>query len=144
MTKRNWILGAPLLAWALCAPLAGCRDQSGYAIDPAVVEKPLPTRDAPVDVALAGAGGEIFQKRCVACHKLGPGVAVGPDLSAVYARREPAWIQAMMLNPDSMLRVDSVARALLYQYQVPMLDTELSEPQARAVLEFLRAQPTPR
>jgi mono/diheme cytochrome c family protein len=139
MKKRNWILAAPLVAWALQAPLAGCSDRGGYAIDPAVAERPLPTRDAPVDAALARAGEELFQKRCVACHKLGPGVAVGPDLSAVFARRDPAWIQAIVLNPDSMLRVDSVARALLYQYQVPMIDTGLSEPEARAVLEFLRA-----
>jgi mono/diheme cytochrome c family protein len=84
-------------------------------------------------------GAVVFQDRCVACHKLGPGVAVGPDLLGVAQRRDPVWIRGMVLNPDSMLRTDSVARALLYRYQVPMIDTGIGEPEFRALLEFLRS-----
>jgi mono/diheme cytochrome c family protein len=131
------LIGGALAGWSACA------DGEGYGIDGSVVERPLPAPGAPVDTALARAGGRVFQDRCVACHKLGPGVAVGPDLLGVFERREPAWIHAMVSNPDSMLRADSVARALLYSYQVPMIDTELGEAEVRAVMEFLRVQRSP-
>jgi mono/diheme cytochrome c family protein len=120
--------------------LAACGDRpGGYGIDPSVADRPFPAADAPLDSALARAGADVFQDRCVACHKLGPGVAVGPDLRGVVERRDPVWIRGMVLNPDSMLRTDSVARALLYRYQVPMIDTGIGEPEFRALLEFLRA-----
>jgi mono/diheme cytochrome c family protein len=92
-----------------------------------------------VDDALARAGADVFQDRCVACHKLGPGVAVGPDLTGVTKRREPEWLRGMVLSPDSMLRADSIARTLLAEYKVPMIDTGLGEPEFRALLEFLRS-----
>jgi hypothetical protein len=43
----------------------------------------------------------------------------------------------MVARPDSMLRVDGVAQALLLEYQVPMLNRELDEARVRAILEFL-------
>jgi mono/diheme cytochrome c family protein len=138
---RRLLIGASLTA------VLACGDERGYGIDAAVADRPLPERGTPVDTALARAGGLVFHDRCVACHKLGPGLAVGPDLLGVFERREAGWIRAMVSNPDSMLRTDSIARALLYSYQVPMIDTELGEPEVRAVMEFLRAQrrapPTP-
>jgi mono/diheme cytochrome c family protein len=142
--NRNKSRYARLLLIAAWTPGSwACSDRAADGIDPSVSQRPLPAADAPVDTALARAGGEVFQRRCVACHKLGPGVAVGPDLTGVFERREPAWIHAMITRPDSMLRTDSVARALLYSYQVPMIDLELGEPEVRAVMEFLRAQPPP-
>lgn len=119
----------------------GCGEGGGsrYEIDPGVAHRPLPGAGAPVDDALARAGADVFQDRCVACHKLGPGVAVGPDLTGVTERREPEWLRGMVLNPDSMLRADSTARALLAEYKVPMIDTGLGEPEFRALLEFLRS-----
>src|SRR5687767_6479396 len=120
MTLRARRLCRRLLWCAALAAQAGCSDAPRYQIDPSVVERPLPGPDTPLDSVLVQTGSEIFRDRCLACHKLGPGVAVGPDLSGVTLRREPAWIRAMVMNPDSMLRTDSVARALLYQYQVPM------------------------
>jgi mono/diheme cytochrome c family protein len=96
-----------------------------------------------VDAELARAGAEVFRLKCAACHKLGPGVAVGPDLSGVTDRRAPEWLRGMILHPDSMLRADPDARALLAVYSVPMLDTRIGEAAFRAVLEYLRSQPTP-
>jgi mono/diheme cytochrome c family protein len=128
-----------LLAVALALSAACGEGGRGYGIDPAVARRPLPGADAPVDETLARAGAAVFQDRCVACHKLGPGVAVGPDLSGVTERRTPEWIRGMVLSPDSMLRTDSTARALLAEYQVPMMDPRIGEPEFRALLEFLRS-----
>ena len=98
----------------------------------------LPAPDAPVDDRMANAGAEIFRRQCSACHGIGEGVVIGPDLHGVTERRDMRWIRGMIAEPDSMLRVDSIARALLVEYTVPMLDRELDDARVRAVIEFLR------
>lgn len=130
-----------LVSLLLVAVLAAGCERRGFDIDPSVVERPLPGPETPVDTALARAGAGVYQARCVACHKLGEGVAVGPDLRGVAEKRDPVWLRGMILNPDSMLRTDSLARALLARYRVPMMDPGIGEPEFRAVLEFLRTQP---
>lgn len=86
---------------------------------------------------MADVGAELFRRNCVACHSVGGGSVVGPDLRGVTTRRTPEWIRGMIARPDSMLRVDSVAQALLVHYQVPMLNRELDAARVRAVMEFL-------
>jgi len=86
---------------------------------------------------MADVGAELFRRNCVACHSVGGGDVVGPDLSGVTRRRSPDWIRGMIARPDSMIRVDPVAGALLIQYQVPMPNRRLDPARVRAVVEFL-------
>ncbi len=66
-------------------------------------------------------GEAIFAaKGCVACHKVGGGKLVGPDLKGVTARRDVNWIKKMILRPDVMVKEDEVARKLLAETFVPM------------------------
>src|SRR5687768_2260572 len=56
---------------------------------------------APEDVAK---GEEVFTaKGCPACHKVGAGKLVGPDLKGVTQRRDEKWIAKMILRPDVMV-----------------------------------------
>lgn len=118
------------------ALVAGC--ERGPTLDPALANAPLPALESPVDDALADAGAWYFQRNCVACHSVGGGDAVGPDLAGVTERRSLPWIEAMVRRPDSMVVADSVARDLLGRYQVPMIDRGLDGARIRAILEFLR------
>lgn len=115
--------------------MAGCDPQLG--VEPGWADRPLPAPDHRVDDAMADVGAELFRRNCVACHSLGGGSVVGPDLKGVTLRRSQPWIRGMVARPDSMLRVDTVAQALLATYQVPMLNRELDPARVRAVLEFL-------
>jgi len=91
-----------------------------------------------LDHELAEEGAEVFSVKCSACHKLEERY-VGPPLGDVTERRTPEFIMNMILNPDEMVARHPEVKALLAQYYTPMPDQQLTEQDARAVLEYLRA-----
>ena len=92
----------------------------------------------PLDDALATTGEEIFTTKCTACHKMEER-HVGPPLKGVTEKRTPEWIMNMILNPDEMTKNDPDATALLVEYNLsPMANQNLTEDDARAVLEYFR------
>jgi len=92
-----------------------------------------------IDAALAQRGQELFTVKCSACHKMGERY-VGPALGDVTERRTGAYIMNMILNPDEMIQMHPEAKALFAQFMTPMANQNLTEDEARAVLEFLRTQ----
>ena len=88
------------------------------------------------------AGTYLFQSRCAACHTVGKGDAVGPDLAGVTTRREHAWLVQYLRAPDQMLAAqDPIAVALSAQYKnVPMPNLRLSNDEIDIVLSYLEAQ----
>ena len=95
----------------------------------------------------ADAGKQIFQEKCTACHTIGNGPLVGPDLKGVTARRPREWLEQWIAAPDAMLaKKDPVATELLHQFHdVPMANLGLSASDVTAVLAFLEtaaAQPS--
>lgn len=91
----------------------------------------------PIDPELAEKGGKVFEEKCSACHKLDERY-VGPALRGVTTRRTPEWIMNMILNPQGMLQEDPTAQELLAEYFVPMTFQNVSQADARAILEYLR------
>ena len=100
-----------------------------------------PIRDLEIgnlDPTLADAGAEIFAVKCSACHKLDERY-VGPALRSVTERRTPEYIMNMILNPEEMVKSHPVAKQLFAEYNfTPMANQQLTEEDARAVLEYLR------
>ncbi|TFG66630.1 MAG: c-type cytochrome [Gemmatimonadales bacterium] len=91
-----------------------------------------------LDPTLAEAGAELFSVKCSACHKLGERY-VGPDLSEVTGRRTPEYVMNMILNPEEMVANHPVAKQLFAEFNyTPMANQQLTEEDARAVLEYLR------
>lgn len=90
-----------------------------------------------IDAELAAKGEEVFTQKCTACHKMDKR-HVGPGLAGVIDRRNPTWVMNMILNPDNMVKEDPVAKALLAEYLSPMANQNLTEEEARSVLEYFR------
>ncbi len=108
---------------------------------PPSAASPWPAPGAPVDTALADAGARLYGRTCAACHPAAGGRAAGPDLVGVLLRRDTAWVRGMVQEPDSMLRVDPLARALFAEYGTAMRDTGLTDRELRAVVEYMRTLP---
>lgn len=53
--------------------------------------------------AMAQSGEEIFAKNCVACHTIGSGNLVGPDLKGVEERRSIDWIGQFILSSEKLI-----------------------------------------
>jgi len=104
---------APTPAAAPAAPVV--------AAAPAKTEIEVPAftvSTAPADIEK---GKEAFAaKGCVACHKVGGGRLVGPDLKGVYARRDETWLKKMILRPDVMVKEDETAKKLFAEFLTPM------------------------
>ena len=86
-------------------------------------------------------GEALFQQKCVACHTIGQGDRVGPDLAGVSQRRYHAWLIRWIAAPDQMLaRGDPVAKALYRKYRnLPMPNQGLTAEQVAAVVAYLEA-----
>lgn len=128
---RNSAVDNPEFLAARIGTLLGWRDdvkQPTYAD-----AKPLSVDD----------GKRLFQSRCSACHSLGRGDAVGPDLAGVSARRERAWLTRYIQEPDAMLKAgDPVASTLFVKYRkVRMPNLKLGASEVDAIVAYL-ATPT--
>ncbi len=92
------------------------------------------------------AGSYLFRTRCAACHTIGHGDAVGPDLLHVVRVRERAWLARYIKTPDKVLaEKDPIATALFAKYgQVRMPNLRLGDGDVEALISYLEAQSTSR
>lgn len=93
-----------------------------------------------IDADLAATGEVEFKAKCTACHKISKR-HIGPGLKGVTQRRSPEWIMNMILNPEEMVQNDPIAKQLLIDYNgAPMANQNLTEDEARAILEYFRTK----
>jgi mono/diheme cytochrome c family protein len=139
-----WIL---LLAGFFVAACGEANDEAGpeeglsafeleHGIGPIDEEISL---DDPVDQALAARGEEVFQFNCEACHRM-EGRFVGPPLGEVLDRRSATFVMNMILNPEQMAREHPEGQAMLAEYPIIMPFQNITEDEARAILEYLRTE----
>ncbi|GAB4528405.1 MAG: hypothetical protein Fur0018_14450 [Anaerolineales bacterium] len=86
-------------------------------------------------------GGDIFTQKCAACHTIGGGKLVGPDLQGVTQRRSLDWLRAFILNPQGMVdKGDADAVALVQEYNGLVMPAGLvSDEEVDAILAFLES-----
>ena len=92
----------------------------------------------PLDEKMIAQGENIYNVKCASCHKLTNEKLVGPGWKGVTDRRTPEWIMNFVTNTEEMLEKDTAAQNMLEVCLVKMPTQNLSEGDARAVLEFQR------
>lgn len=93
---------------------------------------------AEIDQAMAAHGEDVYKKMCTACHRPDKKF-IGPAPLGILERRTPEWVMNMILNPEEMLQTDPLAKDLLTEFNgAPMANQNLTEAEARAVLEYFR------
>lgn len=102
--------------------------------------------DAP-DYRQAGAlqitsGEFLFRNGCAACHSIGEGDRIGPDLKDVAKRRDPVWLERFVREPDVLIdRGDPLAQELLQRHKgVRMPNLGLKPDEVAEILGYIAAR----
>lgn len=91
-----------------------------------------------LDVKMATSGKQIYDLKCSSCHKLTDEKLVGPGWKGVSTKHKPGWIMNFITNPDAMIDKDPQLQAQLELCLVRMPNQNLSDDDARHILEFMR------
>ena len=84
-------------------------------------------------------GQYVFAGHCAACHTIGHGDKIGPDLVGVTSARNRDWLKRFIQEPDKVLaEKDPTAVTLFERYkQVRMPNLRLADGDVETVIKFL-------
>ena len=83
-------------------------------------------------------GAAVFKQTCSACHSIGKGKLVGPDLKGVTTKRSEEWIINFVKDAKGFSEKDADAKALVAEYGYPMPPpVNVSDADIKALITFL-------
>lgn len=87
----------------------------------------------------ASDGETLFTEKCAACHTIGGGDLVGPDLQGVIERRSQEWLTQWLLAPDQVLASgDPIATELFDKFnKIPMPNLGLTPEEVAALITYM-------
>jgi len=90
--------------------------------------------------AEAASGAENFNATCAACHTVGGGKRVGPDLKGVTERRTEEWLLRFIKSSQSLVQSgDPTAVALFNEFKIAMPDAPYSPAEIKEILAFINS-----
>ncbi|HWS17923.1 MAG TPA: cytochrome c, partial [Candidatus Elarobacter sp.] len=94
----------------------------------------------PIDIS--DNGRYTFTTHCAACHTIGNGDKIGPDLLGVTNVRDHGWLESFISTPEKMIAAkDPIAVALYKKYNgVNMPNLRLTEAELHNLIDFLERQ----
>ena len=116
------------------------------------IEQMIGYGSQPVDVATANRTGDVklnvdkgqylFATRCAACHTIGNGDKVGPDLLGVTSVRDQAWLARIITEPDKLIEEkDAIAISLFKKYnEIRMPRLGLPEADVKTLIDYMKLQ----
>ena len=151
-TVRSRVGASTALAAVLLFSVVGARGEATAAAAPPVSAPAAAAAAASAPVAPAGAAvaatsltrpedtpaGQLFGARCTACHLIGEGRKIGPDLLGVTDRRKPEWITMFLTSPGKAIDSGDPIAAQLFKEAngIRMPEQELKPEQITQLLEF--------
>jgi len=97
----------------------------------------IPAPGAPTDPQ-AVKGKLAFESKCLACHSVGGGDKLGPDVLGTTKRHDAAWLTRWLKSPEQMMQNDATAKALLDKWKVPMPNQGLSDDEIKQYLAYFK------
>jgi nitrite reductase (NO-forming) / hydroxylamine reductase len=86
------------------------------------------------------AGEALFQRNCLACHTIGQGDQVGPDLRNIHLERDHEWLIRWIEDPMGMAQTDPIGRQVFSAWNdLPMPAMGLSRAEIGQVLAYVQA-----
>ena len=130
---------APLAIFVL---LAACSSPPHGPVPQAELLAAIGSGVPPVIVDHSAAGQALFDRMCVACHTVGAGPRIGPDLAGVTSRRDDVWLRKWLKDPIGMTQSDPIAKELLGKWKnVQMPPQPISAAELDDLLAYLAAPP---
>jgi nitrite reductase (NO-forming) len=116
----------------------GLIDAGGKAEEQELEHHNIAASAAPTDPE-AVQGKQGFETKCLACHSLGGGKKLGPDLAGVTKRRSESWLTRWLKSPDAMLKTDPEAKKMLKEHNdIPMPNQNLTDAEIRQYLKYFK------
>jgi len=79
-------------------------------------------------------------QQCKACHTIGGGKLVGPDLKGVNDKREESWLIKFIQNSQALIQSGDKAAIEVFEahFKIPMPPHNLTDDQVRGILAYIR------
>jgi len=99
----------------------------------------VPTQSTAASGTSLNVGEYLFASHCAACHTIGNGEKVGPDLAHAISSRDRAWLMRYIAAPDKLLEQrDPQAIALSRKYgKKTMPNLHLANDDISAIVDYL-------
>jgi nitrite reductase (NO-forming) len=97
----------------------------------------IPATATPTN-AQAVAGKLAFESKCLACHSIGGGDKLGPDLLGTTQRNDDAWLTRWLKAQEEMMKTDPKAKAMLEKWKIPMPNQGLSDAEIKQYLAYFK------
>ncbi|MGH9633703.1 MAG: SCO family protein [Candidatus Angelobacter sp.] len=112
----------------------------GWGHSKAVDVKANPDQGLPFDIR--DGGRYTFATHCAACHTIGHGDKIGPDLLGVTTVRDRSWLETFISTPEKVIAAkDPIAVALYKKFNgINMPNLRLSDEELNNLLDFLAKQ----
>lgn len=146
--KTTFLTALLMLAFLACTSKKEAEEAAKKSPTPSEAAQPQPEVHGtevktleltnPLNKEWVAAGKSIYETKCLACHKLSSEKLVGPGWAGVTKKREPVWIMNMITNVDMMLEKDAEAQKLLEECLVRMPNQNVTQEDARKIIEFMR------
>lgn len=82
-------------------------------------------------------GAAVFKQTCSACHTIGGGKLVGPDLKGVNTKRSEDWIINFVKNAQAFGEKDADAKAIIAEFGYPMPSQNVTDANIKAVIKYI-------
>jgi mono/diheme cytochrome c family protein len=85
-------------------------------------------------------GEKLFKANCAACHTIGKGKLVGPDLLGVETRHPEVWMLKWIKSSQTLVKSGDVEAVRLFKENngMPMTDQSLKDDEIKTVLAYIK------